>query len=170
MHHGHTKSSVFIVPYQCLFFYLFSGKIRFLLFIKWFHALFLIGTTLARFCSFPVKASMLYLVQSKICKAAVFHSGRRLFSSERRWFYFVPDNVQSSRQGIPPQGQARQEPGGHTEKREWRCKLFQYGGIYLYRGAPAGIHPGPVQHHLHQAGAGPLCRPDGETDPALRRH
>lgn len=46
-----------------------------------------IGTTLARFCSFPVKASMLYLVQSKICKAAVFHSGRRLFSSERRWFY-----------------------------------------------------------------------------------
>ena len=28
------------------------------------------GTTLARFCSFPVKASMLYLVQSKICKAA----------------------------------------------------------------------------------------------------
>ena len=32
---------------------------------------------------------MLYLVQSKICKAAVFHSGRRLFSSERRWFYFA---------------------------------------------------------------------------------
>ena len=74
-----------------------------------------IGTTLAQFCSFPVKASMLYLVQSKICKAAVFHSGRRLFSSERRWFYFVP-NYQSSRQGVSPEGQARQEPGGHTKK------------------------------------------------------
>lgn len=32
---------------------------------------------------------MLYLIQSKICKVAVFHSGRRLFSSERRWFYFA---------------------------------------------------------------------------------
>ena len=28
------------------------------------------GITLARFCSFPVKASMLYLVQSKLYKAA----------------------------------------------------------------------------------------------------
>ena len=65
-----------------------------------------IGTTLARFCSFPVKASMLYLVQSKICKAAVFHSGRRLFSSERRWFYYCwkqfPAQCPKQPAGHPP--------------------------------------------------------------------
>lgn len=133
-----------------------------------------IGTTLARFCSFPVKASMLYLVQSKICKAAVFHPGRRLFSSERRWFYFAKGNfqhnVQSSREGISPYGQAWQDPGIHTEKWTWGRQLFQYGSVHLHSGAPAGIHPGPVQHHLHQTGTWPLCRPDGEADPALRRH
>ena len=59
---------------------------------------------MVRFRSFPVKASMLYLVQSKICKTAVFHPGRRLFSSKRRWFYFVSDNVQSSRQVILHKG------------------------------------------------------------------
>ncbi|WP_300961063.1 hypothetical protein, partial [Faecalibaculum rodentium] len=73
-----------------------------------------IGTVLL----FPRKGIHAILGTVKICKAAVFHPGRRLFSSERRWFYFAKGNfqhnVQSRRQGISPYGQAWQEPGIHT--------------------------------------------------------
>ena len=67
---------------------------------------------------------MLYLVQSKICKAAVFHSGRRLFSSERRWFYFVPDNVQSSRQGIPHKGRPGRNPAAILKSKNGDVNYF----------------------------------------------